>query len=57
MDGVMQMAEKNKYTPMMQHYLQMKKENPDAIIFYRLGDFMRCFLMTRRLRRWSSTLC
>lgn len=43
MDGVMQMAEKNKYTPMMQHYLQMKKENPDAIIFYRLGDFYEMF--------------
>ena len=37
------MAEKNKYTPMMQHYLQMKKENPDAIIFYRLGDFYEMF--------------
>ena len=43
MDGVMQMAEKNKYTPMMQHYLQMKRENPDAIIFYRLGDFYEMF--------------
>ena len=32
-------AEKNKFTPMMQHYLQIKQENPDAIIFYRLGDF------------------
>ena len=32
------MAEK-KYTPMMQHYLKMKEENPDSILFYRLGDF------------------
>lgn len=37
------MAEKSKYTPMMQHYLQIKKENPDAIIFYRLGDFYEMF--------------
>ncbi|WP_075877622.1 DNA mismatch repair protein MutS [Merdibacter massiliensis] len=37
------MTEKNKFTPMMQHYLQIKKENPDAIIFYRLGDFYEMF--------------
>ncbi len=37
------MAEKNKFTPMMQHYLQIKKENPEAIIFYRLGDFYEMF--------------
>ena len=37
------MAEKNKFTPMMQHYLQIKQENPDAIIFYRLGDFYEMF--------------
>ena len=37
------MAEKSKYTPMMQHYLQIKKENPDAIIYYRLGDFYEMF--------------
>lgn len=36
-------AEKNKFTPMMQHYLQIKQENPDAIIFYRLGDFYEMF--------------
>ena len=37
------MADTSKYTPMMQHYLQIKKENPDAIIFYRLGDFYEMF--------------
>lgn len=36
------MAEK-KYTPMMQHYLKMKEENPDSILFYRLGDFYEMF--------------
>ncbi|HAM30440.1 MAG TPA: hypothetical protein DCP49_03320, partial [Erysipelotrichaceae bacterium] len=24
---------------MMQHYLKLKEENQDAILFYRLGDF------------------
>ena len=30
-------------TPMMQHYLETKKENPDCILFYRLGDFYEMF--------------
>lgn len=42
------MAEK-KYTPMMQHYLKMKEENPDAILFYRLGDFYEMFLDDAKL--------
>ena len=28
-----------KYTPMMQQYLSVKKNLKDAIVFYRLGDF------------------
>lgn len=32
-----------KVSPMMQHYLQMKKEYPDCILFYRLGDFYEMF--------------
>ena len=32
-----------KVSPMMQHYLQTKKENMDAILFYRLGDFYEMF--------------
>lgn len=35
--------DKSKYTPMMQHYLQLKEENPDAILMYRLGDFYEMF--------------
>lgn len=35
--------EKTKYTPMMNHYLSMKEQNPDAILFYRLGDFYEMF--------------
>jgi len=30
-------------SPMMQHYLQVKQEYPDCIIFYRLGDFYEMF--------------
>ncbi len=26
-------------SPMMQHYLETKRQNPDCILFYRLGDF------------------
>lgn len=42
------MAEK-KYTPMVQHYLKMKEENPDAILFYRLGDFYEMFFDDAKL--------
>lgn len=42
------MAEK-KYTPMMQHYLKMKEENLDAILFYRLGDFYEMFFDDAKL--------
>lgn len=42
------MAEK-RYTPMMQHYLKMKEENPDSILFYRLGDFYEMFFEDAKL--------
>ncbi len=32
-----------EYTPMMQQYLQTKKEYSDCILFYRLGDFYEMF--------------
>ena len=32
-----------EYTPMMQQYLETKKEYPDCILFYRLGDFYEMF--------------
>jgi DNA mismatch repair protein MutS len=40
---------KKKYTPMMQHYLKMKEENPDSILFYRLGDFYEMFFEDAKL--------
>ncbi len=32
-----------KLSPMMEHYLKTKKEYPDCIVFYRLGDFYEMF--------------
>ena len=32
-----------EYSPMMQHYLDTKKEYKDSILFYRLGDFYEMF--------------
>ncbi len=37
------MAEKNKLTPVMQQYVDMKAENPDALLMFRLGDFYESF--------------
>lgn len=39
----MNTIDKTKLTPMMQHYLSLKEENPDAILMYRLGDFYEMF--------------
>lgn len=36
------MAEK-KYSPMIQHYLSVKKKYPDTLLFYRVGDFYEMF--------------
>lgn len=33
----------DKVSPMMQHYLQTKREYKDCILFYRLGDFYELF--------------
>ncbi len=41
--------DKKKYTPMMQHYLQLKEENPDSFLFYRLGDFYEMFFEDAKL--------
>ncbi|MDO4265445.1 MAG: DNA mismatch repair protein MutS [Eubacteriales bacterium] len=40
------MADKHteeKLSPMMAHYLETKKQHPDCILFYRLGDFYEMF--------------
>lgn len=32
-----------QYTPMMQQYLKLKAEQPDILLFYRMGDFYELF--------------
>ncbi|WP_050846160.1 DNA mismatch repair protein MutS [Aggregatibacter actinomycetemcomitans] len=32
-----------QHTPMMKQYLQLKAENPDILLFYRMGDFYELF--------------
>ena len=34
---------KSKLSPMMQQYLDIKKEHQDSILFFRLGDFYEMF--------------
>ncbi len=36
-------ASKNQHTPMMRQYLSIKAENPDLLLFYRMGDFYELF--------------
>jgi len=36
-------TEKSDFSPMMQRYLETKKEYEDCILFYRLGDFYEMF--------------
>lgn len=42
-------------SPMMKQYFQIKEQNPDTLLFFRLGDFMSCFLMMQNWCRqnWS----
>ena len=37
------MKNEQKLTPMMQQYIETKKEYPDCILFFRLGDFYEMF--------------
>lgn len=37
------MADKKELTPMMRQYQEIKKEHPDEILFFRLGDFYEMF--------------
>ena len=33
----------SQLSPMMQHYMETKKQYPDCVLFYRLGDFYEMF--------------
>ncbi|MBQ5699896.1 MAG: DNA mismatch repair protein MutS [Alphaproteobacteria bacterium] len=41
-------ADKGKLTPVMQQYVDMKSENPDALLMFRLGDFYESFFEDAR---------
>ena len=38
-------------TPMMKQYLVIKRLHQDSLLFYRMGDFMNCFLKTLLLHQ------
>ena len=44
LDNVMNLQDNfEQHTPMMQQYLKLKAENPDILLFYRMGDFYELF--------------
>lgn len=45
-----------KYTPMMEQYLEVKKGYPDALMFYRLGDFYEMFFDDAKIASYELDL-
>ena len=35
--------DRQKLTPMFQHYTEVKEQYPGALLLYRVGDFFECF--------------
>jgi len=35
--------QRDKLSPMMQHYIEVKEQYPHALLLYRVGDFFECF--------------
>jgi DNA mismatch repair protein MutS len=35
--------DRDKLSPMHQHYVEVKEQNPNALLLYRVGDFFECF--------------
>jgi DNA mismatch repair protein MutS len=35
--------DREKLSPMHQHYVEVKEQNPNALLLYRVGDFFECF--------------
>ncbi len=46
----------SKYTPMMQHYLKVKADYPEALVFYRLGDFYEMFFEDAKITAYELDL-
>ena len=36
-------ADPGRVTPMMAQYIEIKANNPDCLLFYRMGDFYELF--------------
>ena len=52
-------VDRSKITPMMKQYLEIKDENLDNILFFRLGDFYEMFFddavtASREVRAYSN---
>ena len=43
---------KQKYSPMMMQYLEIKEQNQDAIVMFRLGDFYEMMMLLLYLKHW-----
>ncbi len=37
------LIDKDELTPMLSHYVELKRKNPERVLLYRLGDFFECF--------------
>ncbi|MDB9314083.1 DNA mismatch repair protein MutS [Spirulina sp. CS-785/01] len=37
------LLDRGKLSPMMQHYIEVKEQYPQALLLYRVGDFFECF--------------
>ena len=46
-----------KLTPAMKQYVQMKQENPDCILLFRIGDFYEVFFEDAKICARSGTKC
>ena len=49
-------AKEKELTPMRKQYLEIKRQYPDCLLFFRLGDFYEMFDedAKRRRRSWIS---
>ena len=45
--------DRNKLTPMMKQYFEVKDRYPDCILFFRLGDFYEMFFEEGSIRSWN----
>ncbi|MDZ7598610.1 MAG: hypothetical protein U5J82_10050 [Desulfobacterales bacterium] len=46
-----------KATPMIQQYLSIKEQYPDAILFYRMGDFYEMFFEDAKVTSQAPLRC